>query len=128
MHIEHVAIYTHDLERAKTFYCQYFGFIAGELYRNDHKRFESYFLSSDSGARLELMHKPSLAAEGVNRGEQAGFAHLAISVGSEAAVNRSYKNLCALGCESVSGPRLTGDGYYEACVYDLDGNRLEITA
>jgi len=126
--IEHVALYTQNLERAKTFYCQHFGFTAGERYHNDSKRFESYFLSADNGARLELMRKPGLAAKGLNRGEQAGWAHLAISVGSEDAVNSLHKSLCASGCESVSHPRLTGDGYYEACVYDLDGNRLEITA
>lgn len=31
------------------------------------------------------------------------------------------------GYEVVSGPRTTGDGYYESCVVAIEGNQIEIT-
>ncbi len=60
MRIEHVAIWTGDLERLKRFYIKYFNCIAGDKYRNESKDFESYFLFFDNSARLELMKMPSI--------------------------------------------------------------------
>lgn len=127
MNIEHVALYTADLEQAKVFYCKYFGFTAGDCYTNPKRGFQSYFLSAVSGARLELMTTPGLSARAVNNGELAGFSHIAFSLGSKEKVNQLFKELTDAGCEIVSEPRTTGDGYYEACLYDFDGNRIEIT-
>ncbi|MEQ3199474.1 glyoxalase, partial [[Ruminococcus] torques] len=31
------------------------------------------------------------------------------------------------GYEVVSGPRTTGDGYYESCIIGIEGNQIEIT-
>ena len=31
------------------------------------------------------------------------------------------------GYEVISGPRITGDGYYESCVVGIEGNQIEIT-
>ena len=31
------------------------------------------------------------------------------------------------GYEVVSGPRITGDGYYESCIIGIEGNQIEIT-
>ena len=31
------------------------------------------------------------------------------------------------GYEIISGPRITGDGYYESCVVEIEGNQIEIT-
>lgn len=127
MNIEHIALYTADLARAKSFYCKYFGFSAGAHYCNPTRGFQSYFLSAESGARLEIMSRPGLKDRAINNGETTGFSHMAFSLGSETAVNRLFKQLTEAGCKVVSEPRTTGDGYYEACLYDLDGNRIEIT-
>lgn len=127
MKIEHVALYTADLERAKSFYCHYFGLSAGARYGNPKDGFQSYFLCARDGARLEIMTRPGLDATAVNNGEGAGFSHIAFSVGSEEGVDRLTKQLSEAGCKLVSEPRTTGDGYYESCLYDLDGNRIEIT-
>lgn len=127
MNIEHVALYTADLERAKSFYCKYFSFGAGACYSNPTRGFQSYFLSAASGPRLELMTRPGLSTKAVNDGELAGFSHLAFSLGSKEKVNQLFKELTDAGCEVVSEPRTTGDGYYEACLCDFDGNRIEIT-
>ena len=35
--------------------------------------------------------------------------------------------LKADGYEVVSGPRTTGDGYYESCIIAIEGNQIEIT-
>jgi len=128
MHIEHVALWTDDLERLKAFYETYFGARAGEKYVNPRKQFESYFLTFASGARLELMRKPDL----IERREQsdtplAGYTHLAFSVGSKQQVDDLIAQLQVAGCLVVDGPRYTGDGYYESSVLDPDGNRIEIT-
>ena len=88
MRLEHVAIWVRDLERMKRFYESYLGAVAGPKYTNAKKGFSSYFLSLDSGARLEIMQKPGpVPRPGGPEVEMLGYAHLAISVGSEAVVD-----------------------------------------
>ena len=75
--IEHAALWTLDLERARSFYERYFEAQAGPRYVNAQKQFTTYFLSFASGARLEIMHKPTVAAALVSDGsERQGYAHL----------------------------------------------------
>lgn len=126
--IEHAALWTPDLERARAFYEQYFDGTAGPRYENPAKQFTSYFLRFASGARLELMHRPDIvdALVGDDR-EALGYAHLAFSVGSEQAVDRLTERLRQDGYAVAGEPRRTGDGYYESVILDPDGNRVEIT-
>jgi len=116
--IEHVGLWTEDLERLRAFYERHFGARAGERYENAARGFASYFLEFDGGARLELMQLP---------GASGSFAHLALSLGSEAAVDETTERLRAAGVIIADEPRRTGDGYYEGVVLDPDGNRLELT-
>jgi lactoylglutathione lyase len=128
MHIEHVAIWTHDLERLKAFYERFFGAVAGPKYLNPARQFESYFLSFASGARLEIMCRASLHGRTPETAaDETGYAHLAISVGSRARVDEITVALGAAGYPVESAPRETGDGYYESLVLDPDGHRIEIT-
>ena len=129
MHIEHVAIWTKDLERLRAFYELYFEAQSGEKYVNPKKEFQSYFLRFDSGARLELMSMPSIPQSTNSVEEQwTGIIHLAFSVGSEKQVDHLTQRLKGDGFRVVDGPRRTGDGCYESAVLDPDGNRIEITA
>jgi lactoylglutathione lyase len=107
--------------------CWHFGAKAGPRYVNPARQFESCFLSFASGARLEIMQMPSVADGTDISVPPQGYAHLAISVGSEAEVDRLTDRLRAGGCEILSNPRRTGDGYYESIVADPDGNPIEIT-
>ena len=126
MRIEHAAMYVNDIEAEKEFFTRYFGASAGEMYRNKKTGFCSYFLSFDGGSRLELMTAPGL--QDMDKPSlRTGFAHLAFSVGSRGEVDALTERLRADGCAVVSGPRVTGDGYYESCVLDAEGNRIEIT-
>lgn len=128
MKIEHIAIWTRNLEDLKSFYITYFGGTAGEKYSNPTKAFESYFISFDSGARLELMQMPGIPENENDAFDQyTGIIHLAISVGSVDRVDSLTQELRKSGYQIVSEPRYTGDGYYESCALDPDGNRLEIT-
>ena len=128
MRLEHVAVWTRDLERLRAFYEQWFGARAGERYRSATRPgFSSYFLAFPAGgARLELMSVPELG--GAPAAPAVGYAHLALSVGSRAAVDALTDRMRAAGVRVVSGPRETGDGYYESVVEDPDGNAVEITA
>ena len=126
MRIEHAAIYVNDIEAEKEFFTRYFGASAGEMYHNKNTGFRSYFLSFDGGARLELMTAPGL--QDMDKPPlRTGFAHLAFSVGSRREVDALTERLRMDGYAVVSGPRVTGDGYYESCVLDAEGNRIEIT-
>lgn len=116
--IEHAAAWVSDLERARAFYERWFRATAGTRYSNAKRNFTSYFLSLGCGARLELMASP---------GQASGHAHLAVSMGSRDAVDRTVKEMEAAGVHIISAPRVTGDGYYEAFVTDTEGNFLEIT-
>ena len=126
MKIEHIAMYVCDLERAKDFFVRYLGGHSNDGYHNPKTDFRSYFISFDDGARLELMHKPGLidAEKQLNR---TGYIHVAFSVGSREAVDALTERLRQDGSAVVSGPRTTGDGYYESCVVIIEGNQIEIT-
>lgn len=128
MKIEHLAIWVSDLEKMKTFYEQYFNAQSNEIYHNPTKNFRSYFLSFDTGCRLELMHKPEIP-NNVNdpKVEYKGIIHFAISVGNREKVDQLTEQLRSDNCEVVGEPRTTGDGYYESVVLDPEGNRIEIT-
>ncbi|NIV34411.1 MAG: hypothetical protein GWN58_34615 [Anaerolineae bacterium] len=128
MRIEHVAIWTKELEQLRAFYEACFGAKANNKYVNPQTGFESYFLSFSSGARLEIMHSPEVADVPDTPGiEPVGYSHLAFSVGSKERVDGLTAELRAAGYTVASGPRTTGDGYYESVVLDPDGNRVEIT-
>ncbi|MCR4798494.1 MAG: VOC family protein [Lachnospiraceae bacterium] len=126
MRIEHVAMYVKDIEKAKDFFVKYLGGRSNDGYHNKKTGFRSYFISFDDGARLEIMHKPEMTdtEKPINR---TGYAHIAFSVGSKARVDELTRLLEADGYAVVSGPRTTGDGYYESCVLVIEGNQIEIT-
>ncbi|MBN1318217.1 MAG: VOC family protein [Anaerolineales bacterium] len=128
MHIDHIAIWSSNLERLKNFYETFLSASAGQKYTNESKHFESYFLSFSSGARIEIMSVPDLANSHQDSGEyQIGYTHLAISVGSKEQVESLTHRIEQAGYRVVSGPRYTGDGYYESAILDPDGNHIEIT-
>lgn len=131
MKLEHVAVWTEQLEALRDFYVKYFEASSNEKYVSEKEfkgRFESYFLSFDSGARLELMRRTDVPQGDNAQGfESSGFTHIAFSVDTAAELDRLYSRLKEDGICIVGAPRMTGDGYYEACVLDPDGNRVEIT-
>ena len=126
MKIEHIALYVSDLEGARNFFIQYFGAFSNESYHNRTTGFRSYFLTFEDGARLEIMTRPGLS-DPAKPPVRTGFIHLAFSAGSKEAVDTLTARLAADGYEVLSGPRTTGDGYYESCVAGFEGNLLEIT-
>jgi lactoylglutathione lyase len=128
MKIEHIAFWVKDLEAMRLFYETYFLGISGKKYYNPHKNFSSYFLHFESGARLELMHKPMIDSNYSEKNtEYLGITHLAFSVGSPEKVDTLTEKLRKDGYRIVGEARTTGDGYYESVVLDPEGNQLEIT-
>jgi lactoylglutathione lyase len=128
MHIEHIAIWTKDLEKLKNFYLKYFNATSKEIYHNPKKGFNSYFLSFEKGARLEIMQMPNIPDSKDDIYEQfTGLIHFALSVGSKEKVDNLTGTVRNDGFEVIGEPRTTGDGYYESVVLDPDKNRIEIT-
>ncbi len=126
MKIEHIAMYVTNLEAARDFFVKYFHAVSNEGYHNRTTDFRSYFLSFDGGARLELMNKPGMADPEKNL-TRTGYVHIAFQLGSKDAVNDLTAQLKADGYSVVSGPRTTGDGYYESCIVGIEGNQIEIS-
>jgi lactoylglutathione lyase len=126
MKIEHIAMYVCDLEGARDFFIKYFGAVSNDGYHNHKTDFRSYFLTFEDGTRLEIMQKPSMEnpEKNINR---TGYIHLAFSVGSKEKVDSLTARLAQDGYTVISGPRTTGDGYYESCVMGFEGNQIEIT-
>lgn len=126
MKIEHVAMYVNDLERTKQFFEYYFKAKSNERYHNPKTGFSSYFLTFSDGARLEIMHKTQM--EDTKKSfVRTGFIHLAFSLGSKEKVDQLTQQLKQDGYEILSGPRTTGDGYYESCVVAIEENLIELT-
>lgn len=122
--IEHIALWSDDIEELKTFYQRYFGATSNIKYTNEKKQFSSYFLSFESGARIELMQRPDVRK---TEHPKFGYAHIAVSLGSETAVDELTNTLRNEGIEIIDGPRRTGDGYYESVIRDPQGNAIELT-
>ena len=126
MKIEHIAMYVKYLEKAKEFFVKYFNASANQGYHNKKTDFRSYFLSFDDGARLELMNRPNLEDQ-EKKLAQTGYIHIAFRLGSKKAVDDLTLKMKSDGYEVISGPRTTGDGYYESCIIGLEGNQIELT-
>lgn len=126
MKIDHIALYVCDLAGAKAFFTKYFDAASNGLYHNERTGFQSYFLTFEDSSRLEIMTKPDLTDSGdfLNR---FGYAHLAFSVGSKESVDQLTEILRQDGYPVISGPRTTGDGYYESCILGFEGNIIELT-
>ncbi len=126
MRIEHIALYVNDLEKARDFFVDVLNGTSNDGYHNVKTDFRSYFISFEDGARLEIMNKPNMpdSKKDLNR---TGYAHIAFSVGSKERVDELTAQIRNLGYEVVSGPRTTGDGYYESCIVAIEGNQIEIT-
>ena len=126
MRIEHIAMYVNDLEKVKEFFVKYFHATPNEGYHNKNTDFRSYFLSFEDGARLEIMNKPQMS-DAEKEGNRTGYIHIAFRVGSKEAVDVLTEKLRKGGYPVISGPRTTGDGYYESCIVGIEGNQIEIT-
>lgn len=127
MKIEHLAIWVEDLQAMISFYEKYFEARTGKLYSNPVKGFSSCFLSFENQTRLELMHSEKLTKKDKKLLPVSGLAHLAFSCGSKDQLNKLTELLRHDGFNIVSGPRTTGDGYYESLVLDPEKNQIEIT-
>ncbi len=127
MYIEHIAMYVNDLEAARDFFVKYFNAISNEGYHNKTTDFRSFFLSFQNGSRLEIMTRPKMEDEEKTLA-RTGYVHIAFSLGSKEAVDELTEKLQKDGYIVISGPRTTGDGYYESCIIGIEGNQIEITA
>lgn len=129
MNLEHAAIWTDNLEVLKEFYVKYLDGRSNKKYINERKQYESYFISFQSGARLELMTRPNLPD---NKNDTVslqhkGIIHLAFETATKEEVDEKARLFASNGFEILDGPRITGDGYYEFVTLDPDKNRIEIT-
>ncbi len=126
MRLAHVALWTADLDAAARFWATHFGAeIGAEYVSRNRAGFRSRFVKLPDGAALELMTGPWI--EGPADGERPGWAHIALSLGSAEAVDAAAVRFAEEGL-LVSGPRMTGDGFYEAVARAPDGVLVEITS
>ena len=126
MKIERLAIYTQDSDGLRIFFESYFGAESNQLYQNKKTSFKSYFLSFEDGARLEIMTRDDVIDK-PSQLNHLGLIHLAFRLGSKEAVDNLTARLQQDGYPILSGPRVTGDGYYESCVLGFDDIQIELT-
>ena len=127
MNLEHVALYVDDLEATKVFYIRHFGATANNKYHNPRSGLQTYFLTFDGGARLEIMQRPGMSPRA--SGEYPlGYTHISFKLGSVEKVDELTRELQESGCPLLNGPRMTGDGYYESVLSDPEGNLIELVA
>lgn len=128
MKLEHIAIWTDNIELLRNYYISFFDGQSNEMYINPKTLFQSYFISFESGARLEIMSMPNIpdnTNDTISR-QHKGIIHIAFSVDTKQEVDAKAALLLANGFEILNGPRVTGDGYYEFVTLDPDKNRLEV--
>jgi len=124
MRIDHIAIWTNNLEREKDFFLKYFNCSVNEKYVNSVKQFASYFITFSDGTRIELMERGDIRLN--KKKESQGYSHIAINVETRGKVDSLTSELAKDGVTVESGPRVTGDGYYESVILDPENNRIEI--
>jgi len=127
MKIDHIAIWVNDLEIMKGFFIKYFNMDCSDKYENMKKGFSSYFLSFETGARIEIMHHDDISGKHADNVNKLGLAHFAISVENKEKVDQLTNQIRNDGFEITEEPRITGDGFYESVVLDPEGNLIEIT-
>ena len=126
MRLNHIAMYVNDLEATKIFFMEYFRASCNDKYFNPITGLRTYFLTFEDGARLEIMARPDIVSSEKHL-LQSGYIHLAFSVGSKEKVDELTGELSNAGYKVLSGPRTTGDGYYESCILGPEDNQIEIT-
>ena len=128
MKLEHIAIWTDNIELLRNYYVSFFDGQSNEMYINPKTQFQSYFISFESGARLEIMSMPNIPdnTNDTINAQHKGIIHIAFSVESKQEVDAKAALLQANGFELLNEPRVTGDGYYEFVTLDPDKNRLEV--
>ncbi len=124
--LDHVAMYVHDLEGMKTFFIRYFSASSNAMYVNPRTGLRSYFLTFPDGGRLEIMNRPEVSSVQGQDLFRGGYTHVAFSVGGKERVDELTQQLKADGYTVLSGPRTTGDGYYESSILGPEGNLIEI--
>lgn len=130
MTLDHVAIWTTQLEKLKDFYVKYFNGMVNEKYTNKETGFESYFLTFHSGSRLEIMQKPGIPENLNDRvfQQHQGIIHLSFGVETIEIVIQKSNEMAKDGFRILRGPRKTGDGFFEFETLDPDNNRIEVSA
>lgn len=127
MKIDHIALFCRDLEAMRQFLLDHFKATSNEQYHNPRTGLRTYILTfPDGGARLELMQRPDTLDADPSK-SNIGFIHISFAVGSKEAVDAKTEKLLAAGFQVTSGPRTTGDGYYESCILGPEGIQIEIT-
>ena len=127
MRIDHIALFCRDLEVMRQFFFDYFEAASNELYHNPRTGLRTYILSFTEGStRLELMQRPDVADADPSVAA-TGYIHISIAVGSKRGVDLLTRRLADDGYPVLSGPRTTGDGYYESCILGPEGIQIEVT-
>ena len=150
MRIDHAALFCRNLEKMRQFFIDYFDARSNEQYHNPRTGLRTYILSFTEGStRLELMQRteqrePSSSLEWPSRDGRRqsqrpdvqdadpsqpaiGYVHLSFAVGSRKGVDLLTRRLAADGYTVTSGPRTTGDGYYESSILGPEGIQIELT-
>ena len=127
MRIDHAALFCRDLEQMCQFFIDYFDARSNEQYHNPRTGLRTYIPSFTEGStRLELMQRPDVQDADPSQ-PAIGYIHLSFAVGSRKGVDLLTRRLAADGYTVTSGPRTTGDGYYESSILGPEGIQIELT-
>ena len=127
MKIDHIALFCRDLEQMRQFFIDHFEAVSNEQYHNLRTGLRTYILTfPDGSARLELMQRPDTIEADPSK-PNIGFIHVSFTLGSKEAVDEKNIELRDAGYKIISGPRTTGDGYYESSILGPEGIQIEIT-
>ena len=127
MALEHVALVTRDMERAKIFYEKYFGGKATRWVQDDGN-YELYFIAFDGGSRLEIQKRPDAKTIPEDRDNIVGIAHLAFLVVDREELRALTQRMIEDGVPLRTPPTEYGHNeFYESSFWDPDGNIVEIS-
>ena len=98
MQIDHIALYTRDLERLCEFYTKYFDGTAGKLYQNEETGTQACFVSFADGARLEIVTRPQFEDAEHSR-LWTGWAHTSFKAGTRENVDALTEQMRSEGYE-----------------------------
>lgn len=127
MKLDHIALWTKQIEVMVDFYEKYFDGKADEMYVDEEENISCCYIIFTEGSKLELIQGPDIyEREHKITDRVLGYTHLAFDVGSKEKVDEITEKIEKDGYQVEKRPAFIVEWFYESAIIDPEGNIIEI--